>query len=235
MLSASSFAIRASAFSIDFARSPALGSRSTIRLISSSTPTTPGTLPATNSASSRWYCHVAEPLSVTQPSSTVASIVLGTRPSSLSACSTEPRRSASSRPCPVRIRTLSSLRTDLTPCTRSAAFCASRFSRRLPTVPCRVTSPLSAETATAESSTLGSQRISSLTQPWSSSFDIAPQLPTLPRPRDPSAPRSDDPFGYERRASVGTLTRCGKGLEPAPEPRPGQEVLHRSAGTHRYL
>src|SRR4051794_32779729 len=67
--------------------------------MSFSTATTPARLPATNSASSPWYCQSTVPLSVTTPSSTQASTLVGTWESSMSACSTSPRRSASSWRC----------------------------------------------------------------------------------------------------------------------------------------
>src|SRR5712691_7367284 len=58
-----------------------------------------------------------------------------------------------------------------TPKTRSAAAPASRFSRRLPTVPRKVTLPPSAETAIDVLSTLGSQKSSSRTSRATSSFE----------------------------------------------------------------
>src|SRR3954454_19676691 len=106
------------------------------------------------------------------PSVTEASIDGGTSESSISACSTPPRTSASSRPKPSRSRTLSSLSRLLTPCTRLAAFAASRFSRKLPTVPRSLTSPSSVETAIASLSTRGSQKSSSSTSKRSSSLDM---------------------------------------------------------------
>src|SRR3954447_19899088 len=106
------------------------------------------------------------------PSVTEASIDGGTSESSISACSTPPRTSASSRPKPSRSRTLSSLSRLLTPYTRLAAFAASRFSRKLPTVPRSVTSPSSVETAIASLSTRGSQKSSSSTSKRSSSLDM---------------------------------------------------------------
>src|SRR4051794_25475618 len=106
------------------------------------------------------------------PSVTEASIDGGTSESSISACSTPPRTSASSRPKPSRSRTLISLSRLLTPYTRLAAFAASRFSRKLPTVPRSVTSPSSVETAIASLSTRGSQKSSSSTSKRSSSLDM---------------------------------------------------------------
>ena len=79
----------------------------------------------------------------------------------MSAWSTSPRSSASER-SPSSL-TWSWLSTEVTPNTRRAAFWASRFSRRLPTVPRRVIFPSSVETAIASLSTFGSQKSSSLT------------------------------------------------------------------------
>ena len=62
------------------------------------TEMTPGTFEATNSASSRWNCQLAVPLSVTKPSATLAPIVAGTSVLSVSACRMSPRRSAFARP-----------------------------------------------------------------------------------------------------------------------------------------
>ena len=87
------------------------------------------------------------------------------------AWSTSPRRSASSR-LRSSIRTCSSLLTSVTPYTRAAAFPASRFSRKLPTVPRRVTAPSSADTAIAWLSTFGSQESSAATSSCRSSFVI---------------------------------------------------------------
>ena len=92
----------------------------------------------------------------------------------MSACSTSPRSSESARRWPTISLTCSWLSTEITPNTRCAAFFASRFSRRLPTVPRSVIVPLFAETAIASLSTLGSQKSSSLTSAVRSlSKDIA--------------------------------------------------------------
>src|SRR4029453_453312 len=64
--SASRFAFRWNARSIDCLTSSAFGGGGG-RGIWLSTSATPGTLPATNSASLRWYCQAAVPVSVTRP------------------------------------------------------------------------------------------------------------------------------------------------------------------------
>jgi hypothetical protein len=71
-LSASSFALRSIAFLMECWTSLVLGAGGT-RSISSSTDTTPRMFAATNSASSRSNCQLAVPVSVTTPSSSLAS------------------------------------------------------------------------------------------------------------------------------------------------------------------
>jgi len=100
---------------------------------------------------------------VPKPSSTSASIVDGTTLSSMSACRTAPRRSAFSRRSLFMILTSSLFSTLLTPATRSASFAASRFCRKVDTVPRSVTMPSSAVTPIALASTFGSQPSSSVT------------------------------------------------------------------------
>jgi hypothetical protein len=133
---------------------------------------TPGTFEATNSASSRWNCQLAVPVSVTKPSAMSASTVAGTRVFSVSAWRMSPRRSASARLSSFMICTSRSLLTCLTPWMRSASFFASCFSRKLPTVPRSVTTPSSAEAVIALLLTFGSQMSSSVTERCSSSFDM---------------------------------------------------------------
>src|SRR5215470_9958415 len=93
--SASSLALRANAPPMSFLMSRPSGA--VISLIRSSMPKTPGTLATMNLASSRWYCQLAVPVRVTKPQVTLASTVVGIRPSSMSAWSTSPRNSVSSR------------------------------------------------------------------------------------------------------------------------------------------
>ena len=113
------------------------------------TSNAPTMFEATNSASSRWYCQFAVPVSVTTPSLDLR--VDGARDEAV-----EHQRlqnvaaKVGVRPLVVVHQLyLSLLSTEMTPNTRSAAFFASRFSRRLPTVPRSVTVPSSAETAIA--------------------------------------------------------------------------------------
>jgi adenylate cyclase len=90
---------------------------------------------------------IGDEVRVSTPSLTLTSIASdGTRLSSMRAWSASPRMSASSRRASVMRRTLSSLLTVLTPETRFAALAAANFSWKLPTVPRRVTVPLSAPT-----------------------------------------------------------------------------------------
>ena len=77
------------------------------------------------------------------------------------------------------IRTCSSLLISVTPYTRAAAFPASRFSRKLPTVPRRVTAPSSADTAISRLSTFGSQESSAATSSCKSSFVMDCLLPVI--------------------------------------------------------
>ena len=128
-----------------------------------SMPTTPGTLAVRDSAASRWWCHSTVPVRVTKPSRACASTVIGTEPSSISASSTSPRRSSSSRRSLSGICILSSLATRVTPRTRAAALPPARLCRRLAAVPRSVTMPLAADTSIAALSTCGSQHSSAAT------------------------------------------------------------------------
>src|ERR1700704_3232397 len=135
----------------------------------------------------------------------------------MSACRTAPRRSASSRRLLLSSLTCSSLWTCLTPYTRLAALVASRLSRRLPTVPRRVTTPSSVETAIAWLSTLGSQKSSSSTLVRNSSLD------TLEFPSCCRVPCSD-----RRCAEPGDLERqpaCG--IDPSDAERQDGAVIGR--------
>ena len=110
-------------------------------------------------------------------------------------------------------RTCSLLSTEVTPKTRSAAFLASRFWRKLPTVPRSVIVPLSAETAIASGSIFGSQKSSSLTSATRSSFDIVVLLSFARAAAPPSGQREPlRPMSVISRvaASAHSPTSCGK-------------------------
>ena len=92
---ASSLALRRKALLIPLSMSCSAGGVVSVMWFRISS--TPGTLAVRNSASSRWYCQSAVPVRVTRPARTLASTVIGIRQSSISAASTSPRNSVSSR------------------------------------------------------------------------------------------------------------------------------------------
>ena len=127
---------------------------------------------ATSSASSRWYCQSALPVSVTNP-------LVDRRVDSRGDEAVQPQglQHVAAQVDVVALvagrgmRPAACSSPTVTPWTRRAAFAASRFWRKLPTVPRSVTLPSRADTAIAALSTFGSQSSSSLTRANSFSFD----------------------------------------------------------------